>query len=255
MNHQPTVGQIIWHDLLTTDIATALNFYAELLGWHYQIEHTSDFVWRPGEADYPLILVDGAAHGGLVEVDPKTTSRWIAYVRVADVDAVTAEASSLGVTVERAPFDVPGVGRSAMIRDHYGAIICPTTPTHTFPPPVGTFLRDELNTVGIEAAALFYAQVFGWQMRDAEEIPPRQRSMNSYSTPSGSIELVARSLNKSNTAAWIPYFGTRDLGSALFKAQLLGAHPTLGNVGKQSTAKFALLTDPTGAIFGLLSRT
>lgn len=248
----PQVSPIVWHDLLTKAVATAQHFYAELLSWDYQTEHAANFVWRPGKADYPLILADGMAHGGFVEAESNTQSRWLAYVRVADVDAVTARASSLGATIERAPFDIPGVGRSAVIRDRQGAVICPTVVTHKFPSPSGTFLRDELNTTEMEAAALFYSQLFGWQMRNAEGISPPQLVINSGSTTSESVRMVARSLPKTSSAIWIPYFGTRNLNATISKAQRLGASLILGPVGQQNTTEFALLTDPTGAMFGLL---
>ncbi|MEO1069042.1 MAG: VOC family protein, partial [Cyanobacteria bacterium J06638_6] len=143
MASQSQMGQIVWHDLLTADIATAMGFYAELLGWEYQIEHASNFVWKPGAADYPLILAHGEAHGGFVDGGKDQPSRWLAYVRVKNVDMAVATAQTLGATVDRAPFDVPGVGRNAVIRDPQGAVICPTVPTHNFPPPAGTFLWDE----------------------------------------------------------------------------------------------------------------
>ena len=68
MRIETEVGHVVWHDLLTNDVTRAKRFYAELLGWEYQIEHASNFVWNPGEADYPLIMSEGEAHGGFVDL-------------------------------------------------------------------------------------------------------------------------------------------------------------------------------------------
>lgn len=48
--------RIVWHDFVTTDVPAAMRFYENLLGWEYLIKRSTDFVWRSGEADYPLII-------------------------------------------------------------------------------------------------------------------------------------------------------------------------------------------------------
>jgi len=168
MRTEGEVGRIVWHDLLTDDVDTAKRFYAELLGWSYQIEHATDSVWKQGEADYPLIVAGGEAHGGIVDPEDGGPSRWLAYVRVKDVDVVTANATTLGATIVRPPFDVPGVGRNAVIQDRQGAVICSYVPTHGFPPPGGTFVWDELVTDDVERAKGFYGALFDWQAVDTD---------------------------------------------------------------------------------------
>ena len=156
------VGRVVWHDLMTHDVAKAKRFYADLLGWEYQIEHASDFVWKPGEADNPLIFAKGHAHGGFVDIGEDVLSYWIAYVMVEDVDAVTAKAKTLGALIDRDPFDTPGVGRSAVCRDPQGAAISPFCPSHGFPAPTGVFLWDELITDNVASAERFYRDLFAW---------------------------------------------------------------------------------------------
>ncbi|ASC69547.1 hypothetical protein XM38_004740 [Halomicronema hongdechloris C2206] len=110
------MGQVVWHDLLTNDVEQAKHFYATLLGWEYQIEHAAHFAWTSGEADYPLIIANGAAQGGFVDPGRNISSRWLAFVRVEDVDTTVARAEALGATIDWHPFDVPGVGRNAVSR-------------------------------------------------------------------------------------------------------------------------------------------
>ena len=51
------VGRFVWHDHLSGDPEAAKRFYAELLGWDYD-------VWQAGSCDYPMIKVNDQTHGG-----------------------------------------------------------------------------------------------------------------------------------------------------------------------------------------------
>ncbi|MBE7380111.1 MAG: VOC family protein [Leptolyngbya sp. SIO1E4] len=251
---KPEVGQILWHDLLTNDVAKAKHFYGELLGWQYQIEHATDFVWQPGEADYPLIFVHGEAHGGFVEVGQDVPSRWVAYVGVEAVDAVTAKAQRLGATLDRPPFDIPGVGRSALIRDLQGAIICPYVATHSFPPPSGTFLWDELITPDVEPAKRFYGELFGWQANDVDWGPMGGATVFKGPDDIGVAGAIARSQNTASPAVWVPYLAATNMDVTVAQAKALGAIVQTAGTNVPNLGRLVVLTDPTGALFGLLAR-
>ena len=45
------------------------------------------------------------------------------YIAVDDVEATVAATTAAGGAVAQAPFDVPGVGRIAMIKDPSGAVV------------------------------------------------------------------------------------------------------------------------------------
>ena len=47
--------------------------------------------------------------------------QWFAYLAVDDVDARVAEATAAGAELMRPIFDVPGVGRIAILKDPTGA--------------------------------------------------------------------------------------------------------------------------------------
>lgn len=246
------VGHFVWHDLMTKDVSKAMHFYAELLGWEYQIEHSSDFVWKPGKGEYPLIIANGEAHGGFIEIQNETPSHWVGYVMVEDVDNVTSKSSALEATIVQEPFDVPGVGRSSVIRDPLGAIICPFVPTHNFPPPRGTFLWDELITDHSEPAKIFYNKLFGWIAKEGN-----MHQLNDYIVfnSADDTKAVAGAMNHSfrqgKVAAWIPYLATEDVDQAVAKAKTLGAEVELGVIEVPDEGRFAILKDPTGADFAL----
>lgn len=113
-------GTFVWNELATTDPEAAKRFYAETLGWTYEafaLPEGSYWVARQGNA-----LVCGI--GGLdTSAIGSRESHWFAFVEVDDVDARVEVARASGATIHRAPHDVPGVGRVAVLRDPTGAFI------------------------------------------------------------------------------------------------------------------------------------
>ncbi len=254
MRLETEIGRVVWHDLLTSDVARARRFYAELLGWEYRIEHAADFVWKPGEAQYPLIIGGGAAHGGFVDSGDEFRSHWVAYVMVEDVDAATEKAKRLGAKIQREPFDAPGVGRNAMIRDPQGATICLHVATHDFPAPTGTFLRDELLTGDVEQAGEFYRTLFGWPASQADGGRVTQHATFQRAGQHEVIGARRRPIESAKPAAWIPYLATDDVEATTRKAAALGASLRMEKTDVPGSDRCAVLEDPTGAPFGLQSR-
>ncbi|ESA33980.1 glyoxalase bleomycin resistance protein dioxygenase [Leptolyngbya sp. Heron Island J] len=247
------VGRVVWHDLITHDVARAKRFYADLLGWEYQIEHASDFVWKPGEADYPLIFANGQAHGGLVDVGEDISSYWIAYVMVEDVDTVTTKAKTLGALIEREPFDTPGVGRGAVHRDPQGAIISPFCPSYGFPAPDGIFLWDELITDDVESAQRFYSELFAWHVTDIDVGQMSRSSVFKCVNHTDVVGVTTHLFDEIGFSAWISYLATNDVDATLVKAKMLGASVIMEGTDMPKLGRCAILVDPTGAIFGLLA--
>lgn len=113
-------GTPIWNELVTPDVATATAFYAELLGVRWED--------TPVQEDsilesYQTLLVEGRAVAGAMpppmeELPP----HWNVYFNVSDVDHGVAAAESLGGRALAPAFDVPDVGRLAMLADPSGGI-------------------------------------------------------------------------------------------------------------------------------------
>jgi hypothetical protein len=62
--------------------------------------------------------------GGLMKCPmPGMPAQWVPYVVVDDVDATTKKTAQLKGKVAKEPFDVPNVGRIAVLVDPQGAVI------------------------------------------------------------------------------------------------------------------------------------
>ena len=121
-------GHFHWNELMTHNAARARDFYAKSLGWTY------DDMPMPGGA-YTLIKSGDSLVGGMFPItDPqmsKMPEHWFAYIAVDDVDARLKKLKAAGGKVHREPFDVPGVGRIAIVEDVNGAMQGWMTPAET----------------------------------------------------------------------------------------------------------------------------
>ena len=114
-----------WNELMTNDIEGAKRFYADTLGWTYDSFGGANFTYwvcMAGETPVGGIMpLEGVAPEG-------AGPHWFSYVSVDDVDKRTEAAKAAGGTVVREPFDVPMVGRIAIVLDSTGAGIGLITP-------------------------------------------------------------------------------------------------------------------------------
>lgn len=109
-------GAVVWNELLTDKPEAALPFYQAVVG----ITH-STMNMAPGQ-DYILLNVGDDNVGGCAEPPmPGVPNHWHVYFAVDDADATAAKAGAEGGSVAVEPFDIPSVGRTAVLTDPQGA--------------------------------------------------------------------------------------------------------------------------------------
>jgi predicted enzyme related to lactoylglutathione lyase len=112
-----TNGSFYWNELMTRDAEAAKRFYGATLGWTFE-------AMDQGEgATYWVAKVGDESVAGiyLIEADDQETGEgWFAYVALDDLSTALARATSEGGKVVREPWDVPGVGRIAIVSDSAG---------------------------------------------------------------------------------------------------------------------------------------
>jgi uncharacterized protein len=109
-------GLFCWNELATTNVAAATKFYAGLLGWKTQA--------FGGGMEYTQFKKGKDMAGGMMKCPkPGVPAHWVPYVIVDNVDATAKKAAKLRGTVLVPPFEVPKVGRIAVLRDPQGAVI------------------------------------------------------------------------------------------------------------------------------------
>jgi hypothetical protein len=123
-------GIFFWNELMTRDVETAKKFYKSTIGW------TFDGMPMPNGNTYVLAKAGDTPVGGIFDTTGSDMAdvpeHWFSYLAVDDIDARCAKVKGAGGKVAREPFDVPGVGRIAIIQQPGGGMVGWMTPT---PPP------------------------------------------------------------------------------------------------------------------------
>src|SRR5262245_35769710 len=118
-------GKFYWNELMTWDVEKAKQFYGSSIGWNFDaMPMQSGTYWVAKMGDEPvggILPMSGPDFEGVPE-------SWMSYIAVDDVDARLKKATAAGAQIVREPFDVPGVGRIAIIKEPGGAFIGWITP-------------------------------------------------------------------------------------------------------------------------------
>ena len=119
-------GHFHWNELRTRDAERAKKFYRDTIGWKFERTSTPDgrAYWLAFDGDtcvaglFPL-------EGSQFDCVPES---WMSFLAVDDVDVRVAKAVKAGAKLVMPIFDVPGVGRIAMLMEPSGAGIGWMTP-------------------------------------------------------------------------------------------------------------------------------
>jgi predicted enzyme related to lactoylglutathione lyase len=106
-------------ELQTRDLPKAKEFYGRLFGWKLE-----DMPIAGGDGTYTMIDVGGGTGGGMfTNTDPNVPPRWLAYVGVDDVRAMTDMARELGATICVDVMEVGSYGWMSVFVDPTGATL------------------------------------------------------------------------------------------------------------------------------------
>lgn len=119
-------GAFYWNEFCCRDVERAKRFYADVIGWTFEPMKSPDGTyWVAKQGDQMI--------AGLFElVSPQfdgVPEGWMAYLAVDDVDARVEKAVAAGAKLMRPIFDVPNVGRIAILSQPGGAGVGWMTPT------------------------------------------------------------------------------------------------------------------------------
>jgi predicted enzyme related to lactoylglutathione lyase len=240
-----------WVDLASSDPAASRQFYGSLFGWDVEVNPD------PQYGGYGLARIggkDAAGIGGMM--DPKAPTAWSLYIGTDDIEALARRVTDAGGTVVMPPFDVGDQGRMAVFQDPTGAFISSWQGTR-----MGGFQTNapnsygwgELNARGVDRAVPFYTSVFGWDTRTSpmgEGQPPYTEFLRDGVTTAGAWEMNPQ-IPAEVPSYWQVYFAVDDVDAAFRKALDLGAQEMVAPQDMPG-GRFAIVTDPQGASFGLL---
>lgn len=226
------------------NLAASVGFYRELFGWAFQ-PISAELAGAVPPAG-PTAALRAGPQGGSPAVVP--------YIGVPDVDGALARLVDAGGTLERAPWEIPGVGRLARFKDPSGTIYGLSKWTAEMPripapfgsnpkPPAGTICSLEMYAAEGSASATFFASLFGWGM---------QATMPHYITfePGSGIGGVFQS--HTPTLPAVAYIHVEDVGEKLAAIEAAGGKRMGDPMRMEGLACFGYFTDPSGTTMGLM---
>jgi predicted enzyme related to lactoylglutathione lyase len=109
----------------------------------------------------------------------------------------------------------------------------------------GRFVWHELMTPNTAGAHEFYSKVVGWKTQAWDQ----DKSYQMFAAPSGPLGASVEA--RDGTPHWVPYVGTDDVDATVAAATRLGAKVTTPPAALPNAGRYAVLTDPHGAAFGV----
>jgi len=248
-------GRFLWYELVTTDVAAANAFYADVIGWGTQEAATA--------AAYTLFTAAGSAVSGLMRLPDAARQSglrpsWVGYVGVDDVDAAAERIERLGGAVYVPPTDVPNISRVSVAADPQMATIAvlkwvnggQDEPADLDAP--GRVGWHELLAADWEKAFAFYREVFGWQRARSQAGEP-----SSYQLFSTGGQTVGGMFTKPATQPvpfWLYYFNVADIDEATRRVKAGGGRIVNGPIEVLGSRWILQCTDPQSALFALVGK-
>jgi predicted enzyme related to lactoylglutathione lyase len=243
-----TPGTFNWVDLNTDDQEGAKAFYSALFAWQYE-----DIEIGEG-AVYSMARIDGHSVAALGPLQGEgMPPHWNCYVSVDDADASAARAKELGATLLAEPFDVFEAGRMAAFADPQGAVLSVWQPKENIGAGLvnapGALSWNDLLTPDVEASAAFYRALFGWEISEVDGSEGQYWSI----TNGGRLNGGMMPMPPGGHPAWNLYFACQDADATIAQAGALGAATVMGPIEVPNGSRFAILRDPSNAVFSVAS--
>lgn len=251
-------GLFVWYELMTTDPAAAEAFYTSVTGWR------AEDAGMPGITGYTLLTTGGRNVAGLMALPEAVRESggrpgWLGYVWADDVDAMTERVRQAGGAVHRAPEDIPGVGRFAVVADPQGAVFClfrgagedgDTLPGLGAPRAIGW---HELMATDWSSSFDFYAGLFGWtkdQAIDTGGMGVYQLFAKAGGEAMGGMMSLSPGMPG---PYWLYYLVVDAIDAAVARVEAGGGQVIFGPAEVPGGAWIIQGFDPQGAMFALVA--
>lgn len=248
-------GVPCWVEGLVPDPAQVHGFYEGLFGWEFVGPAA-----MPGEdetAAYWVARLEERDVAGLGTLPKDASPGWITHVRTRSADETAEAAERAGGRVLAPPFDVPPVGRMAVLADPAGAVFAAWQARHREGARAvnepGAWAMSRLFTPDPDGAATFYGALFGWQVEPLREgvwvfrLPGYEGGEPWQPVP---LDVVAALVEDPAAAGWDVELWTADVAAACAAAERLGGRLIEAPAPRQGAPLVSgRLADPGGAQF------
>ncbi len=233
-------GKFVWHDLVTSDVATTKAFYGQLFNWTFE-----------QRGRYTIVSLNDKRIGGILDIQPVTperhAARWISSLSVSDVDQAVSVVLANGGKIHKGPENIRDRGRVALVSDPQGAQLSLIHAKKGDPKDgqiaEGSWLWHELWTNNPDSSVNFYQELAGYSTIE---------ELDSYLILKAGDKWRAGIRNLFNQALeqrWVPIIKANDVKAISTLAKQLGGKVIIESENPDYADQVALLADPSGALF------
>jgi uncharacterized protein len=249
-------GSFIWYELMSSDPDASKAFYDDVVGWNIGPKPA-------GDMDYRMISAPDGHVGGVLRLTDEMRQHgarpvWLAYFGVDDVDATVAKIIAAGGRVLMPAWNIPDVGRIAMVTDPQGIPFyvmrgaSGATSSAFGRMTMGHISWNELRTPDQAGALAFYGSIFGIVKSGAMPMG----EMGDYTfLQHGDVGIGAMMTNPpgGGPPGWGFYFRVPEIESAKNRISRRGGTVTQGPMEVPGGEMVLNAVDPFGAAFGLVA--
>lgn len=247
----------VWYDLMTNDTKAAEAFYRSVLGWNAADAGAPD---RP----YTIFSAGSAGVAGLMPIPDAARAQgarpmWSGYIAVDDVDAYAGRVQVAGGKVNRAPEDIPSVGRFAVAADPHDAMFMlfrgsrDEAPAAPAPGTPGTVGWHELHAGDGAVAFAFYADLFGWTKTEAMDMGAMGVYQMFATGGNGTVGAVMTKMPDTPAPHWLYYINVDAIDAAVTRVNTGGGKVLMGPHEVPGGQWIVQCFDPQGAMFALVA--
>ncbi len=246
-------GMPCWIELITTDPDRALEFYAGLFGWTYEVHGNAEdhvIAFRHG---YPVASIRTSTRG---------KSEWRLFLAVEDCDEVARQATTNGAEVTVPKARVSGVGTKVVLNGPSDAEFGLLQPTESWQFDVGlpgTLMWAELVTIRAQTADHFFTELFGYTTQQFGTDHQLDYSVWYLGEESvlARVSMLREYITPETHPHWLLYLGAdpaEGTEELVRRAVGLDARVRVDPYDSQ-LGRVAVLRDPTGARFAVVDAT
>ncbi|WP_462147014.1 VOC family protein [Pseudoalteromonas gelatinilytica] len=231
-------GHVVWHDLITPNLAQSQAFYSSVFGWQFQAINDS----------YTLASLDGKLIAGMAELDNKqNASHWLSLISSKDIAAVSEKTIQAGGKVLVSSTEIKGRGTIAVLEDPQGAVFSLINTVNGDPEAQQTdngWIWQEVWSDNPEQSKAFYQSLGNYSAQSK----PLNNGNYSYLALNGTPAIgFVKKPDAEIGNTWVNYIKVADVDATLLKVTAAGGLVLMAPNDKVRSGSVAIIRDPAGA--------
>ncbi|WP_462180309.1 VOC family protein [Pseudoalteromonas gelatinilytica] len=231
-------GHVVWHDLITPNLAQSQAFYSSVFGWQFQAINDS----------YTLASLDGKLIAGMAELDNKqNASHWLSLISSKDIAAVSEKTIKAGGKVLVSSTEIKGRGTIAVLEDPQGAVFSLINTVNGDPEAQQTdngWIWQEVWSDNPEQSKAFYQSLGNYSAQSK----PLNNGNYSYLALNGTPAIgFVKKPDAEIGNTWVNYIKVADVDATLLKVTAAGGIVLMAPNDKVRNGSVAIIRNPAGA--------